>query len=298
MDGIGIDIGGTSVKLAAVGGAGEVLWTARSASYSKPSYDELVEAIREAAGGCGAVGERELYDKSRVAVGLCVPGLLDETRTVLRQSVNLPGLNGVRLRELVAAAFGAAPAALAVATDAYATAYDLYRSLRPAGRMFVLAIGTGVGAAVLDDGRPLSVDGDSPGHFGQIDVSLEGESVIGPDGGAGSLEGYLSAASLAARYGPDPTAWLTRLRSDHPPVRALVRALRIAHALYRPQHLFLAGGIGVRIPHLIPDIYASISHQLTRIARPNWTLASAQTDFHAAQGAARLALESASHPQT
>jgi len=202
----------------------------------------------------------------------------------------VPGLEGWPLDELVAQALGAAPARLAVFTDAYATAYDLYATLRPAGRMFVLAIGTGVGAAVLDDGRPLHVDGESPGHFGQIDVSLEGEPVVGPDGGAGSLEGYLSAAALARQFGPDPDAWGSGLQVTDPPMRALGRALRIAHALFRPQHIFLAGGIGIRLSSLVAQLKRSIALRLTDIARPDWTLSCASSDYHAAQGAARLAL--------
>jgi len=226
----------------------------------------------------------------RAPAGVCVPGMLTEDRASVARSVNVPSLNGVRLDALVAEAIGVRPASLAVATDTFATAYDLYRSRRPAGRMFLLAIGTGVGAAVLDDGRPLSVDGDSPGHFGQMDVSLAGESVVGPDGGAGSLEGYLSAAALASRFGPGPGVWVERITLDDPAIRALVRAIRIAHALYRPQHVFLAGGIGIRLGRLCGPIRDAVSHQLTAIARPDWTLATGDSDFHAAQGAARLAV--------
>src|SRR4029079_402230 len=131
-----------------------------------------------------------------------------------------------------------------------------------------------------------------PGHFGQIDVSVEGHPVVGPDGGAGSLESYISSAALAARYGPGD-AWLTRLRPTDPPLRALARAIRIAHALYRPHHVFLAGGIGTRLTPFIADLQQTILHQLTRVSRPETTLHLAQTDFHAAQGAARLALQTA-----
>jgi predicted NBD/HSP70 family sugar kinase len=285
MDGLGIDIGGTSVKLAAVGRDGAVLWTARSSRYSRPDAEGLAAAIREAAGGridAGAIPS--------AAVGLCVPGLMNEDGTAVRQSVNVPGLNGVRLDELVARAVGARPATVSVATDAYATAFDLYQTLRPQGRLFLLAIGTGVGAAVLDEGRPLHVDGESPGHFGQMDVSIEGHPVIGPDGGAGSLEGYISSAALAARYGP-ANAWLSRMRADDPPLRALARAIRIAHALYRPHHVILAGGIGIRLAPFVDDLNGIVTHQLTAIRRPDATLSVAHSDFHAAQGAARLALQ-------
>jgi hypothetical protein len=57
-----------------------------------------------------------------------------------------------------------------------------------------------VGASVLDEGgKFLHVSGESPGHFGQLDVSLETDPPIGPDGGAGSLEAYIGTAALIAR---------------------------------------------------------------------------------------------------
>jgi len=279
---IGIDIGGTSVKAAAVEG-GKVAWTGRSAPYRQPTRDGLAAAIRQALGG-RSVGA------SGIEVGLCVPGLLADDRRTVTHSVNIPGLNGVDLHALVAAA-GVQPDAVAVVTDAFATAYDLYVGQRLTGRLFMLAVGAGVGAAVLDEGgRSLLVDGDSPGHFGQLDVSLEDEPVVGPDGGAGSLEGYLSAGALARRYGGDPHATVDQIGPDDPPVRALARAIRIAHALYRPHHVCLAGGIGIRLGRLLPDLRRHVEQHLTNIARPGWTLSVGDSDFHAAQGAARYAM--------
>ena len=54
---------------------------------------------------------------------------------------------------------------------------------------------------VLDDGVPLFIEGASPGHLGQVDCSIEGDFVIGPDGGSGSLEGYIGVPALIKRYG-------------------------------------------------------------------------------------------------
>ena len=279
MTGLGIDIGGTSVKLAAVRD-GAVVWTARSAPYERPTAPQLQLALRGAATG--------RPDPDTPAVGLCVPGLLDADRLTVKHSVNVPGLDGLRLDDFVGSALGRRPASLTVVTDANASGTDVYVSRRLSGRLFLLAIGAGVGAAVIDDGTPLCVDGDSPGHFGQMDVSVEGEDVIGPDGGAGSLEGYLSAAALARRYGE--TAWVEKLRPDDVPMRALTKAVRIAHALYRPHHVCLAGGIGNRLTHLLPDLRRGIEDRLTSIARAGWTFTTGDSDFHAAQGAARAAL--------
>jgi len=285
MNAIGIDIGGTGVKLAAVDGAGKTLWTAMSARYERPTAEQVARAIREA-----AAGRLSTSVAGDLRVGMCVPGILDDGRTTIRHSVNLPGLNGVRPDELVAAALTHPGTAVAVATDAIATAYDIYTARQLKGRLFLLAIGTGVGAAVMDEGRPLRVDGDSPGHFGQLDVSIAGHPVVGPDGGAGSLEGYLSGPALALGYGGDPTAWQARIAVDDPAMQALVRAVRIAHALYRPHHVYVAGGIGIRLGRLVPALRAAIAHQLSSIARSDWTLAVGDDDYHAARGAAKWAL--------
>jgi predicted NBD/HSP70 family sugar kinase len=261
--------------------AGRVTHTGRSGFYERPSAHDLIEAVRSAVAGAPPDAGR---------VGLCVPGVLGDDRLTVRQSVNVPALNELRLDDLVASALGRRPESLTVLTDANATAIDLYAARGLSGRLFVLAIGAGVGAAVVDEGRPLSVDGDSPGHFGQIDVSIEDHPVVGPDHGAGGLEGYVSAAALARRYGQEHSAWATRMRPNDPPMLALARAVRIAHALYRPHHVILAGGIGIRLGPLVPELRSRVEDRLTNIARPGWTLSTGDSDFHAAAGAAKVAM--------
>src|SRR5437763_116274 len=175
---LGIDIGGTSVKMAMLEGE-RTLWTGKSPSYNRPATDQLVDAIRAA-----AAQPVEGAD----AVGICVPGLMDKPCKTITLSVNVPGLVGVPLDELVARALGNGLGEVWPVSDAVAAGYDIFKTRKLSGRLMLLALGTGIGAAVLDDGVPLKVDGDSPGHLGQMDVSIEGAPVIGPDGGAGSLE--------------------------------------------------------------------------------------------------------------
>jgi predicted NBD/HSP70 family sugar kinase len=278
---LGIDVGGSSVKLALVRD-GQTVWQTQSTTYSRPSVDQLADAIRRAVAGRFPAG---------ACAGICVPGLRDAGGRTVLLSVNLPALNGLNLDDLVRDALGAPPAHLEVATDAVANAYDIYAINNLRGRLVSLALGTGVGAAVIDDGGiPLKVDGESPGHIGQVDCSIEGEPVIGPDGGAGSLEGYIGAPALQKRYGPDMSATLAKLGPDDAPLKAIARAIRICHAIYCPQHVALTGGLGNRMTHLLPVIRTLVEMNLTSIAKKGWTLISGNDDFHAAKGAARLAL--------
>jgi len=223
------------------------------------------------------------------AVGMCVPGIIDRRRLVITEATNVPGLVGLPLDRLVPDAVGLRPASPpTIHNDSAAAAHDLFTSRKLNGRLLVLALGTGVGAAVLDDGVPLLVEGPTAGHLGQIDVSVPGHDVTAPDGGAGGLEGYIGAAALARDYGADVSAALARFTGDEPAIAALVQTIRIAHAMYRPHHIVLAGGIGVRLGRLLPVLRRRVEHRLTAAARPGWTLASADDDFHAARGAALL----------
>jgi len=282
MISLGIDVGGSSVKLAASAN-GQVLWTAHSDSYSRASKNQLVDAIRDTAAGRA---------KGISTVGICVPGRLDRIRRMITLSVNLPALNGLRLDDLVADSVGRVEQ-VELLNDSTSSAYDIYTSHRLTGRLVSITLGTGVGASVLDEGIPLMIEGDSPGHIGQLDVSIPGADVIGPDGGRGSLEGYIGGPALLQRYGPDMAKTLANLTEKDAPVQALARAIRIFHAIYRPQHVYFTGGIGIRLKHLLPTIQRMVNTDLTSVADPDWTIGTGEDDFHAAKGAAKLAANAA-----
>jgi glucokinase len=277
---LGIDIGGTSVK-AALWAEGRCLGTGQSAFYSQPTTEQLHAAISAAAGPITEINH----------VGLCVPGVLDAGLGVITMAVNVPGLVNLPLDRMVPLALGLSNSRpTVISNDAAAAAFDIYRARRLRGRLQLITLGTGVGSAVLDDGQLLNLGSGSSGHLGQIDVTIAGhEEVIGPDGGAGGLEGYLGVAALRRTYGEDVSAAVARFTGDEPAILALVRAMRISHALYRPQHVCLCGGIGVRLRHLLPVIRRRVEDRLTNLARPGWTLTCGEDDFHAARGAAAMA---------
>jgi glucokinase len=297
---LGIDIGGSSVKVAALEGD-RVLAVGQSARYQRPDRRELEDAI---AGAIATLGSDAIARFGTVAaVGLCAPGILDESRNVIVRAINVPGIMDVPLSELLTSACqrvmsGIKPSAssLVVMGDALAAAMDVFHVRRLEGRVLALSIGTGVGAAVLDDGLPLRVAREvlSPGHLGQLDVTLDEHDVltpVGPDGGRGGLEGYIGLPALITRYGA--SALNARLADglgpSEPPVRALARAVRIAHAIYRPNHVVLLGGTGVRLLPSLPAVRTLVDDRLTGLARLGWTLGCGDSDFHAALGVARSA---------
>src|SRR5688500_5540022 len=104
---LGIDIGGTSVKLALLEG-GRVAWT---------GPQQLVDALTDAARGRVSGAD---------VAGLCVPGRLDAAARTITLSVNVPGLMHVRLDDIIERAFGKVIGRLEIINDAVAAAFDLY----------------------------------------------------------------------------------------------------------------------------------------------------------------------------
>ncbi len=325
---LGIDIGGTSVKGLLANGfakAGDMpqpnggllvsLATGRSAPYRWPSPTQLSDAVAEVIAQLqeqSAVGASptsrsftEQLAAGTVRLGLCAPGLIDPQSGAVSRCINIPAMEGANILAVVREGIcrGLAPASKVDAanlilphtlvSDALATAIDWHHQhpTEQQGRTVCIVLGTGVGAAVLDAGVPVVITGRSAGHVGQMDVTLDDGSPapIGPDGGAGSLEAYIGLPALLARYGPNLRSAVTDWTGSEPPIRALVRSIRIVTAMYRPQRIVLLGGVAILLAQHLPVIDAAVRTNLTSLAQPGWKLLMADDDLHAARGAARAA---------
>lgn len=304
---LGVDIGGSAVKAAAwVGGA----WSlGASRRYTSPDRDTLIRAVGEAVaaaveGVCGSAPE--FSSGGGGAIGVCCPGLVDPVTLVVQRAVNLPAIEGLSVRAVVEAgllsareagigghAAGNAPPIM-LTSDAHAAALDIQQAERLSGRLLAVSVGTGVGACVLDGLEPLHVSGATPGHLGHIDVWQPGDGAapVGRDGARGTLEAMCGLAAwqrAAASAGCTAEEAIEHATVASLPVVALIRALRIAHAIYRPHHVRLLGGVGIRLRGAAPALRAAIADGLTSLAREGWTLGCGTDDHHAARGAARAA---------
>ncbi len=287
---LGLDIGGTSVK-GVLMRDGQVTRRSQSSRYFRPDASGIENALREALVALTA-GAPEVA--LRGCVGLCAPGLIDAETTRVETSMNIPGLVGTRLDELVGRVMNRPIVGVKIASDALAAATDFRAVATPPveGRLLAISLGTGVGMAIVDDGgTQLLVNPGTSGHIGQIDVSLNEHAPVGPDGGRGSLEAYIGLPALRARYGDRLGPALARVRVTDAPIRALIRAIRVVHAIYRPHCVALLGGVGIAIGDSPAGglLHERVSDGLTGLARAGWRLEFALDGHHAAAGAARLA---------
>ena len=186
---LGVDIGGTAVKMGLVDRDG----TVRAQHEAPVDFDGyrtpvLTTVIREAADflkKSGAAAE---------AIGVSATGQIDENEgTVIGSNGRIPGYEGSKIGDEMRAAFGVP---VRVANDANAAA--LGECIAGAGRGFsdvlMVTIGTGVGGGLVLGGR---LYGGSRGIAGEIGhFTLYQDGIPCSCGKRGCYECYASAAAL------------------------------------------------------------------------------------------------------
>ncbi|KAA5829082.1 ROK family protein [Saccharopolyspora hirsuta] len=191
---IAVDVGGTEMKaaLVAVGerSAEPLRWLRRP---TPRGADGSATAERVVAAVAELVAELRV-DASVDAVGVVVPGAVDEERGVGVYSANL-GWRDAPLRDLLAEHIDL-PVSLGHDVRAGGLAEARLGAARGMRDVVVLPIGTGIAAALLFDGRVHS-GGGFAGEIGHVDI---GHDELCGCGRTGCVEALASSAAVARRY--------------------------------------------------------------------------------------------------
>lgn len=207
---IGIDIGGTNLRLALVSTSGQI-----AARYRIPSLisEGRVAFCERVLLGIAELRAQALDANRRIAgIGVGVPGLVGSDGTI-HSSVNMRPLDRFNL-----AAFLAEQTGFAVECANDANAIALGEKLFGAGRgrssFIVITIGTGLGSGLILDGKLWKGAGGFAAEFGHVTVDSGG--TVCHCGNHGCLERYASAgALLRSMEGLFPAEM-----NDHPPTAA------------------------------------------------------------------------------
>ena len=186
---IGIDLGGTNVKAVAVSAEGEVLEHS-TCEVEDETAGALAEIIRRQI----ALFERKFGERAK-CVGIACPGQqAPDGLSMASVGGRLHSLEGVIWTELLKAEHP-----ILVLNDAHAALLgEVWKGAGSGCRNVVLlTLGTGVGGAILADGRLVKGHIGRAGHLGHICLDTDGA----PDiiGIPGSLEDAVGNCTLAAR---------------------------------------------------------------------------------------------------
>ena len=189
---IGVDLGGTNLRAAAVDRDGKVLEKHAQSTDMTRGRDEVIGDI---VSGINTVRQK-IGTTSRLAgVGIGVPGFILIEKGYITNSNNLPVLENFPLRDEIERRLGA-PIILENDANAAALGEKWMGAGKDVDNLVLLTLGTGIGGGIISDGRVL---------HGEVGMAAElGHMTIDPNGNPcgcgnyGCLEKIASATAVEA----------------------------------------------------------------------------------------------------
>jgi glucokinase len=192
---IGVDLGGTNLRIAAVSGQGELLEKVTLGTKVALGRDhvigEMCEAIQQLSAKYRETGKL-------LGVGIGVPGLIDMQTGMMRRAVNLPGWENYPVSAEIQRRLGFAGNDVRVVLENDARVAALGEQWLGAARgipnMAVITLGTGIGGGIVLGGKIWHGMSGMAGEFGHVTIEPGGHPC--PCGNRGCAEQYASASAV------------------------------------------------------------------------------------------------------
>ncbi|MCU1292968.1 MAG: hypothetical protein JWP08_1818 [Bryobacterales bacterium] len=191
---IGVDLGGTNLRVAAMTPDGQILEKLSSSTCYEHGPEgvvhDMVKVVRQVTED---IGRGEL-----AGVGIGFPGFIDMESGVIVGSANLPGFTGFPIRDTIQEHLGTT---IILENDANAAA--LGEKWLGAGKdvddLVLITLGTGIGGGIVSGGKILRGFRGMAGEIGHMTVFPDGNPC--GCGNCGCLEKHASASAIAAMAG-------------------------------------------------------------------------------------------------
>jgi glucokinase len=287
-----VDVGGTTIKVGVLAESGVFTSLLREPT---PRGQDVPRCVADLFGKVRA-------DHDVAALGVAVPGIVDESRGIAVLSANLgwrdlPFADELQRMVDLPVAFGhdVRAGGLAEAKQGSARGY---------GNVVFVPIGTGIAAALLFDGQPYA-SGGWAGELGHVDV---GHGQPCPCGQNGCLEALSSAAAIIRRYrelrgtsrtGAKDAADVANLATDgdetarrvwDEAIDGLAHGLSATVALLAPEVIVIGGGLAAAGDQLFQPLQQRLAERLT-LHRPPPLVPAALGDQAGCIGAGHLAFD-------
>ncbi|HSJ18109.1 MAG TPA: ROK family protein [Solirubrobacterales bacterium] len=185
---IGVDLGGSNLRVAVVDGDRNVLYRSTESS-SGDSAEEVLSNLGD------ELAEARAARPSVVAAGLGIPCTIDQQAGVAIAAVNLP-LIDVPIRELMRERLGL-PVFIDNDVNAAILAEHRFGAARGVRNAVMLTLGTGIGGALLLGGTVYRGTRGAGSELGHMVVDLDGPRCQGNCPNRGCIEALASGTALA-----------------------------------------------------------------------------------------------------
>lgn len=293
---LGIDLGGSAIKLGRFNQEGICLQSL-SVPTPQPAKPEAVLAAM-----VDAIAQVDPHQQSR-AIGVGTPGPTDAAGRVSTIAINLADWRDVPLADWLEEKTG-----LPVTLANDANCAGMGEVWLGAGKHFqdvlVLTLGTGVGGAVILDGKLFVGRQGTAAELGLITLNPDGPECN--SGNQGSLEQYASVQAVRRRTGRDPGELGQLAQAGDPEAlkfwqeygRDLGAGLASLIYIFTPEAIVLGGGISASIEFFLPSVWAEIERRVLPTSRQGLHVLRAEMGSQSGMvGAAKLAWQKIQEPR-
>ena len=256
-----IDGGGTKVLTAVMTETGEVL-ARRQASVPTADHAAYFTRCAGLLGECAV--ELGIRLKELAGVGVSLPAMTDGRDRVLGSPS--AGWGAFNVRPLLVPALGMGSERVFIENDVNACALAELRFAHGVDNFIWMTVSTGIGGAVVADGRLVRGAGFCAGELGHVKVEFEKPRPCGC-GGLGCLEAHASGTAigrLAREAGLEADAKQCAelaLQGDSVALgvfaqagRYIGRAVAMASNVLNPERVYIGGGVAHSLNLLLPSI--------------------------------------------
>ena len=287
---IGIDVGGTAIKLGRFDRDGTCLESISVNTPQPANPKPVVEAI--------AQGVKQLnLDSTCGAIGLGMPGPTDKARRIARKSINLPGWDDVPVADWLETQTGL-PTVLENDANCAAIGEAWLGAGKDFGDFILLTLGTGVGGGIFLNGKLFTGRDGAAGELGLITLDPNGYPCR--SGNRGSLEQHASIGAIYRLTGKKPAEMGQLAEAGnseaiefwHDYGKILGAGLASLVYVLTPEAIIVGGGISASSRFFLPSTLAEIERRVVEPSRVGLKLLPAELGNQAGMlGAAKLVWE-------
>lgn len=191
---IGVDVGGTNIKIALVGTNGEIVYSNSISTRAEMGYEYTISAMKQAV--VDLMKETKTDAKNIEGIGFGFPGQIDYKNGIVRFATNIPGWVDVPIEEIFEKEFG-----IPTRVDNDVRCATLGELNFGAGKgcknLVCITLGTGIGSGIVVDGKLVRGASNVAGEIGHIKLQMNGGPLCGC-GDYGCFEAFASGPSIVA----------------------------------------------------------------------------------------------------
>lgn len=180
---IGVDLGGTKVKLGIVSSDGRIVKKLSIPTFANEGVDKSINQIKK---GIASLLKRNKKVISGIGIG--APGVVSLKKGTVENPPNLPGWGKVHLGKIINSEFSL-PTFVENDANAAAIGELIYGAGKNLTSFIMVTLGTGVGGGVIYNKKLFRGDFGSAGEIGHMTLDINGQKC--KCGSYGCLETYL-----------------------------------------------------------------------------------------------------------